>query len=414
MSAASPVLLLGASLACGAMIGIERGWSLRGAAPGTRVAGVRTYTLIGASGGVAALLGTLIDPAITVTLALAIAAVMVAGYWRHDENADATSFVAAIVALSLGLLAGAGEPLLAVAGGSVAMLVLASRAQSHGFVEKLNEKDVRSFARYAVIAAAVLPFLPNRQMGPLESWNPFQLWLVVLLVTGFSLAGYVANRLVGSRNGILATAIIGGAYSSTAVTASLARRLGRGEPGPLAAGITLASAVMYLRVIILVALLSPSTLGQFLMAIAPATAVAAIVAGVAWKRAPPSARDEAEVPGNPVELVPALGFVLIVALAAVVTRWAQVHFGEAGVATGLFITGSFDVDAAIVTLSGLPLEAIDRALAATAIAGTVAANMLLKIFIAVGYARSAGRTAAAALGASTAVLVITLAVRAIS
>ena len=403
--------MLAASLACGAMIGIERGWRLRGAKAGTRVAGVRTFSLIGLSGGLAGLMAALIHPGVTIVLVAAIAFGIVAGYWRHPVNRDATSFVAALTSLSLGLVSGAGQPLLAIAVGSVATLVLASRSQSHGFVAQLNEKDVRSFARFAVIAGAVLPFLPNRSMGPLESWNPFQLWLVVVLVTGFSLAGYIANRIVGARKGILATSIIGGGYSSTAVTASLSRRLGQGEDGPFAAGIILASAVMYLRVVALVAILSPSTIGQFLINIAPAAIVVAVLAGLAWMNSHSSQEDHAEVPGNPVEIVPALGFVLIVAAAAIVTRWAQLRFGETGVATGLFITGSFDVDAAIVTLSGLPLEAIDRRLAALTLAGTIVANMLLKIFIALVYAGPKGRAPAAALGASTVVLILTIALR---
>ena len=196
----------------------------------------------------------------TALLTGALAAIVVVGFVRDRERRDATSFVAAILVLALGLLAGAGEPALAVALGAITTLMLAMRTELHAFVGKLDQADVHAFARYAVIAGGVLPFLPNRQMGPLDAWNPFQLWLVIVLVTGFSFAGYVANRTVGARWGVLATAVIGGAYSSTAVTVSLAQRLGKDEQGPFGAGIALASAVMYLRVILLVALLSPSTL----------------------------------------------------------------------------------------------------------------------------------------------------------
>jgi uncharacterized membrane protein (DUF4010 family) len=390
------------------MIGVERGWRLRGEAPGTRVAGVRTFTLLGGGGGLAALLGALISPAVTILLVLALSGGLVMAYWREPKSRDSTSFVAAIVALALGLLAGAGEPALAIAAAAVVTLVLATREQSHGLIDRLNRNDVRAFSRYAVIAAAVLPFLPNRSMGPLDAWNPFQLWLVVVLVTGFSFAGYVANRTVGARKGVLATALIGGAYSSTAVTASLSRPLGRGEPGPFTAGILLASAIMYVRVLVLVAILSPSTLPQFLVTVGPAATVGLLLALLAWRRAPPPENSKAATPGNPIELLPAFGFVAIVAVAAVVTRWAQARFGEAGIATSLFLTGSFDVDAAIVTLSGLPVEAIDRRLAAAALGGTIVANMLLKILVTAAYARQKGRTAVAGLAASTLLLAVTI------
>ena len=111
---------------------------------------------------------------------------------------------------------------------------------------------MKALARYAVIAGAVLPFLPSGHYGPLGAWNPQKLWLVVVLVTGFSFLGYVANRIFGERHGTIATALIGGAYSSTAVTQSLAQRLGSEEQGGAEpAGIALATAVMYLRVPVL-------------------------------------------------------------------------------------------------------------------------------------------------------------------
>ena len=408
MNEISLAIMLGTSLACGLMIGVERGWRLRAEAPGTRVAGVRTYTLLGGAGGLAAILGRLISPAIAAILILAACTGLVIAYWRNPARRDATSFVAALIVLSLGMLAGAGQPALAVAVAALVTLLLATREQSHGFVARLNQADVQAFARYAVIAGAVLPFLPNRSMGPLDAWNPFQLWLVVVLVTGFSFAGYIANRTVGARKGVLATALIGGAYSSTAVTASMSQQLGRGEPGPFTAGILVASAVMYLRVIALVAVLSPSTLRQFLLIVGPAAGAGAAVAVLGWRRAPRADDAKARMPGNPIELLPAFGFVAIVAAAAVLTRWAQARFGESGVVTSLFLTGSFDVDAAIVTLSGLPPQAISRELAAIALAATIVANMTLKIVIVGVYARKRGVGAIAGLGASTAVLLVVI------
>lgn len=401
----SPALYLGAALACGLMIGVERGWRLRNERRGTRVAGVRTYGLLGAAGGIAGILAGLISPAISALLVLALSAGLTVGYWRDPKRRDATGFVAAMLALALGLVAGAGQPQLAIAGAAVTTLILATREHSHGFVERLSQEDVHAFARYAVIAGAVLPFLPNRSMGPLGAWNPVQLWLVVVLVTGFSFAGYIANRTVGARKGVVATAIIGGAYSSTAVTMSLSQRLGKGEEGPFSAGIILASAIMYLRVGTLVVLLSPSTLPQVLIIAGPAAAVGATAALLSWLRAPATTAEAREVPGNPIELLPAFGFVAIVAAAAVITRWAQLRYGESGIATSLFITGMFDVDAAIVTLSGLPQEAIERRIAAIAIAGTIVANMAVKMLVTAVYARRMGLPAVLGLAASTTVLI---------
>lgn len=406
----SPALELGAGLAAGLMMGIERGWRLRREKSGTRVAGVRTFTLLGTAGALAGILGARVHPLATAAIVTALSALLVIGFIRDRPRKDTTGAVAAVLALSIGVLAGAGEPALAVAAAAIVTLILATRNQSHRIVARLNSTDVQALARYAVIAAAVLPFLPNRSVGPLGAWNPFQLWLVVVLVTGFSFLGYIANRTIGERRGVLATALIGGAYSSTAVTASFAQRLGAGEEGPLTAGILIASAVMYLRVTVLIAILSPSTLLAFLAVSGPAAFAGLVVAAIGWFRAPTQQAENVRLTRNPIELLPAFGFVAIVAAGALATRWAQQEFGQSGIAASLFVTGTFDVDAAIVTLSGLPIETIERDLAAVAIAGTIIANMLLKMFVAAAYGRRRGRVAVLGLAASTAVLGLTVTV----
>jgi uncharacterized membrane protein (DUF4010 family) len=392
------------------MMGIERGWRLRREKSGTRVAGVRTFTLLGTAGALAGILGARVHPLATAAIVTALSALLVIGFIRDRPRKDTTGAVAAVLALSIGVLAGAGEPALAVAAAAIVTLILATRNQSHRIVARLNSTDVQALARYAVIAAAVLPFLPNRSVGPLGAWNPFQLWLVVVLVTGFSFLGYIANRTIGERRGVLATALIGGAYSSTAVTASFAQRLGAGEEGPLTAGILIASAVMYLRVTVLIAILSPSTLLAFLAVTGPAAFAGLVVAAIGWFRAPTQQAVNVRLTRNPIELLPAFGFVAIVAAGALATRWAQQEFGQSGIAASLFVTGTFDVDAAIVTLSGLPIETIERDLAAVAIAGTIIANMLLKMFVAAAYGRRRGRVAVLGLAASTAVLGLTVTV----
>jgi uncharacterized membrane protein (DUF4010 family) len=288
--------------------------------------------------------------------------------------------------------------------------VLATRKQSHRLVGSLSAAELQAIAEYAVLAAAVLPFLPDRSMGPYNAWNPFHLWLVVVFITGFSLVGYVANRLVGEKKGTLATALIGGAYSSTAVTAALAGQLREGEGGPFATGIALATAVMYLRVVLLAFILAPAEAVEFAELLAPATLVAWIAAGVCWRFDSRAKADKRHAPGKPFHLLPALGFVLAVAAAAVLVRWAQASMGQTAGALGLFLAGSFDVDTAIVTLAALPARAIAADLAGLALAGTVLMNMAFKIGATlVGAGWTAGRKAALALIASEAVLTVTVA-----
>ncbi|MFL6854033.1 MAG: MgtC/SapB family protein, partial [Sphingomicrobium sp.] len=407
---ADEALRVGAALAAGVLIGIERGWHLRDREAGSRVAGIRTFSLLGLAGGLAGLLGAKGQPLMGGTIVIAASAVLVLGYLNSlKERHDATTAVAALVTLTIGLLSGVGSYGLGIAAAAVTVLVLAMREELHRFVERLDEHDVKALARFAVIALGVLPFLPNRAMGPYDAWNPFKLWLVVVLVTGFSFMAYVANRIFGARRGTISTALIGGAYSSTAVTQSLAQRLGSKDAGGAeAAGIALATAVMYLRVIVLVWILAPRLLWPFMLVVAPPLIVAWAAGWWLYRKAPSC--DGPSPPGNPIALVPAVAFLLFVAVAAVIARWAEGRFGQEGIAVLLLIMGSMDVDAAIVTAGGLPSTAITAELAALALGGTILANMAVKLGVTLAYARSKGISAAFALGASMVALAASLVV----
>ena len=405
---ADEAIRIGTAITAGLLIGIERGWTQRRSQRGTRVAGVRTFTLIGLGGGLAGLLGSKGQPWAATAIIVAASAILVIGYWNSAKDSrDATTSVAGLVTLAIACLAGAGSVGLAIACAAATVLVLAMREEIHGFVSRLDEADVKALARFAVIALGVLPFLPDQPMGPYGAWNPSKLWWVVVLVTGFSFMAYVANRIFGARRGTISTALIGGAYSSTAVTQSLAQRLGSNEAGGAeAAGIALASAVMYLRVIVLVAILAPRILWSFVEVIAPPLIVAWLAGWWLYRSA---ARCEGpSPPGNPIALIPALGFLIFVAVAAVVARWAEGRFGQEGIAVLLLVMGSMDVDAAIVTAGGLPPGAISAELAALALCGTILANMFVKLGVTLAYARGKGASAAIALGASMVALAASL------
>jgi len=407
---ADEALRIGAALAAGFLIGIERGWHLRTDREGTRVAGVRTFALLGLAGGLGGLLGAKGQPLAAGSIAAAAAAILVAGYFnRAKARPGATTPVAALVTLAIGFLAGSGSGGLAVAAAAVTVLLLALRDELHGFVGRFDEADVKALARFAVIALGVLPFLPNRPMGPYGAWNPWMLWWVVVVVTGFSFVGYVANRTIGARRGTIAVAVIGGLYSSTAVTQSLSQRIGSGEAGGAEeAGIVLASAVMYVRVILLMAILAPRVLWPFTLVVAVPLIVTWAAALWLYRKAADS--EAPSPPGNPIALIPALGFLIFIAAAAVVARWAEGRFGQEGIAALLLIMGSMNVDAALVTAGGLPPQAISAVLAALALGGTILVNMAVKLGVTLVYARGKGGGAALALGASMIALAISLVV----
>jgi uncharacterized membrane protein (DUF4010 family) len=395
-------------LAIGLLIGLERGWQQRTATPGSRVAGLRTFALFGLIGGLAGVIAGAADRQgwlVSAVLVLAGCALVVIGY-RRDTAPSATTEAAALVTLGLGWLAGHGMPVPALALAVVTAFLLSQRARLHAWIEGLSEADFHAVVRFAVIAGALWPVLPDRAMGPMNAWNPRELWLVVVVVCAIGFAGYVLGKRLGPKRGVLAMSAVGAIYSSTAVTAALAQRIvTEPEARPrLAAGIAIASLVMFVRTGVLVALLTPFALPGFGLVVGPAAAVAALMAWLLTRRA--AAVPAGAAPsGNPFALVPALGFAALVALVQLVVHWMQAGFGDSGVAITLALAGAMDVDAAIVGLRGLPPGAIAPKLAGAILALPVLLNTLLKLGVVLVMGRGAGLRAGLSLLAAAVVMV---------
>lgn len=376
---------LGLSLAIGLLIGVERGWRLRDEKPGTRVAGFRTFGLAGLLGGVAGL----VPVAIGAIILLVAGAMLAIGYFRQSrdpESLSATNALVALLTMLLGLLATTGYSVPALVAAATATLLLSMREQFHRWLKGMSPTEIQSVGRFALIALVILPLLPDQRYGPFDAWNPRQIWLVVVLVSGLSFAGYVATRRLGSTKGLLMTALCGAIVSSTAVTAAFARRLktDREAEGALIAGIALASVVMFVRVLLLTFLLAPRALQSLAWTMIPATLVALGLAALALRRMPDQA-DAGEVKlGNPLDLTAAFGLAALVAVLAVASRWAAERFGDAGIAVLLSLTGLADVDAAVITLAGLPPEMLDGRTAGLVLASPVLINTAFKGVLALG------------------------------
>ncbi|WP_243406089.1 DUF4010 domain-containing protein [Sphingosinicella sp. YJ22] len=396
------------SLGLGLLIGLERGWSARDQPEGSRVAGLRTFGLLGLLGGIAGVMVTATGPIVPALLVSGAVATLVIGYAREIRDGDwvgATSLIAGLVTLGIGYLATTGQTVMAAAIAATVALILATKKQLHGLLDRLSEADLRATIRFVIIAAVILPLLPDGRYGPYDAWNPRQIWLVVVLVSGFSFAGYVADRAFGRSRGTLATAAIGGLYSSTAVTAALSARLRSGSGGDflLSAGIAVASTLMFCRVLALTAVLAPSAMPSLAIPVVPAALVSALATLWLVRRSRDEAMAEtvAAETRNPFDLLPALGFALLVAVMAVAARWAEQRFGDAGVATLIAISGSFDVDAAIVTVGSLRPGTLDPETAGLVIAIPVLLNTLFKAFVVFGTAGwTKGRLGIATLVAS--------------
>jgi uncharacterized membrane protein (DUF4010 family) len=379
------ILPLGLALAIGLLIGIERGWSQRGEPSGSRIAGVRTFGILGLLGGVAGRMPL----AVTVALLIAAAATLLAGYVRQRRltpNVSATTTLVGLLTLALGYLATTGQELAALACAVATTMLLSMREQLHGWLKGLTAAEVQAIGRFGLLAAVILPLLPDGQYGPLDAWNPHKIWMIVVFVSGFSLAGYVAAKRLGEQAGLLATAFTGALVSSTAVTLSLARKLreGTADPAAATAGIAIASSVMLIRVRVVTAVLAPFAGWALIRLLLPAIVVALLLAALALRKARAGGHAARNALGNPFDIRPALVLALLVAVIALAVRWAERRFGDTGITVMLALTGFADVDAAVMALSTLPPGAIGAEEAGLALAGPVLLNTLLKAGLAIG------------------------------
>ncbi|WP_422059327.1 MgtC/SapB family protein [Sphingopyxis sp.] len=400
---------LGVSLGLGLLMGVQRGWTLRREAAGSRFAGIRTFGLLGLSGGIAGTIQSIDRIAAGVLLASA-ALLLMLGYARSVRETgriSGTNALAGLVTLGCGFLAASGSPQGAAIIAVSATMLLTLRPQLHRWIKGMTETEVSAVARFALIALVVVPLLPDHRLGPFEAWNPRQLGMVVVFVSGFSFAGYLASRRFGATRGTLLMAATGAMVSSTAVTAALATRLrdDRENVPVLVAGIAAASTVMLIRVILLVALLAPIALPALSLLLAPAALVslAAMIWGLLAGRHAGVPEASPVALRNPLNLVTALVLTALVMAMAVAARWLIERVGEAGLAAVLALSGIADVDAAIITIGGLPAGLLDSRTAGLVVAAPVMANTMFKAAVAVAIVRTRrGLLAALPLVASVA------------
>ena len=371
---------LGLALAIGLLLGLERGWHGREASEGDRIAGIRTFALTGLLGGICGWLAIETAPVFPALAFLALAAVLAVSYWvrlREDDDLGLTTEIALLLTFALGVMASIGPMAPAAAVAVVATLLLGMKPKLHGWIRQIDRFELDALFKLALISVAILPLLPDRGYGPGKVLNPFELWSAVVIVAGLSFIGYVAIRIAGARIGILATGLFGGLASSTSTSLALAR-LVRAQDGlaPLAAaGIVIAGAVTFLRILALVAAFEPALLRPLALPMGVMAATGLAGAGLLSTLARDISRpaDRIDGPANPLELSGALAFGALLAIVLLGVHYLKAWFGTGGVYAGAAVSGLTDVDALTISVSRLARD--DLALAQAAVAIFVSASV---------------------------------------
>lgn len=375
----SQFMLFAQSLGIGFLIGLER------ERHEGKIAGVRTFTLIALAGSISGFIGVLtgITAAPWILLTLIVASLLVAQFKSRVEEPDTTTVLAAILAFLLGYILWLGHTFFPAALAIAVTAVLYFREELRDLPRRLSRQDITSFFQFAAVAFILLPILPNKTYGPYDVINPYQVGWLVVLISGLSLAGYVALRLLRGRSGLIVIGLLGGLASTTATTLVYSRH-GKHIPHfvhSAATIILLSHLVLFARIAVVVTVVEHQLLRSMLPWL-----IGGLVAGILcmfwllWRREDPQQPLPELTVSNPTELKTAFGFAIGFSLVLLLSAWMHDVFANAGGYVIAFFSGLTDVDAiTVANLKLFSLGSIDAATASKAVVIAFVANLLFKL-----------------------------------
>lgn len=381
----------GVSLFIGVLIGLQREYASEvhdaSEIRSETFAGVRTFALMSLVGCTAALLTELLGSAwVFVAIIVPLGALITAGYFITSWHGDTgmTTEVAALATVLVGALCYWDQLVLAVALGVTITVLLSLKLELHQFAARLTRDDILAALQFAVITAVVLPLLPDETFGPapFDIFNPYHIWLFVVLISGISFLGYVLMKATNVKQGIPLTGLLGGLASSTATTLSFAERSHKNKhfARSFALAIVLAWTTMFGRILVEI-----GTVNSNLLRIASLPLVVTGVSGLLYCAylyfsAPPEDDEEEVSLANPFDLGPAIKFGLIYTTVLIISRGGQYYFGDTGLYVSSIVAGLADVDAIALSVAELSTQTGGPALptAARAVVMAAVANTFAK------------------------------------
>jgi Predicted membrane protein len=383
------------SVCLGALVGLIRQWSDQKSSPTeTDFGGVRTYTFWAMLGCVGAYASQLTSPFLLAAIFLVVGAQQIAAkLYTPNPNGHpgATTFASTLLTMLTGGLVFWDELPAAVLVAATTMVFLGSKQPLHAWTRSFTRNDVRATLQFVAITGVILPLVPDRDFGPYGAFNPYDTWLMVVLISGVGFAGYIAVRLLGAGAGLLLTSVLGGVASSTATTLTFARR-SKEEPAQsldYSMAVVTASTVMLPRTLAIVAVISPALAKALILPLA-ITALPGI-AFIAWwwlaRRRENQRAENNNSPAlsNPLNLSTAIKFALLYAVIAFSVKVLTESGHTGGTLPLSFVSGLTDMAAIALSMArhaasdSLPLRLATHAVVLAAIS-----NSLLKAGLAIG------------------------------
>lgn len=393
----------------GALIGLQREYTQQHLNVKS-FAGFRTFIFSALFGAILGFLGGRIDSLWVILGFSGIILFSIASYvviYMNSKRISATTQISFILTYVLGAMCTTGHSELSVVFAIVIAMFLAFKERLHLMAKNLESGELVAMIKFGLIAFVVLPFLPNKNYSlmdipglsdlliglganvdflyKLDVFNLYNIWLMVIFIAGINLVGYFLVKFIGSKRGYGILGFVGGLVSSTAVTLSMAEESKKDKKiiTPFLLATIIAGSVMFVRVIFEVAVVNNSLLSTLFFPMIIMTLFSFGVAGFFYRTKNKGKKAKEVELRQPFALKPALIFGLFFVLILLVSRIAQLLFGDVGIYVASVFSGLMDVDAITLTMASLAREgSVSDFVATTAIMLAVVSNTLVKGFMA--------------------------------
>ena len=375
---------LAVALLLGAIIGLERGWDAREQKSGERIAGIRTFALVGLLGGISAVLAQEITEWAFPVLLVSVVAMAIVAYserLEHIRNFSITGMVGMVLTFCFGAVAVAVDPVIATAAAVVTAIILDNKEEIHGWVNKLKEHELDAALKLLLISVVMLPLLPNEKMGPGGVLNPREIWWMVVMIASISFVGYFAIRVAGTRKGILFTSLFAGLSSSTALTLHFARQASKTPQlnAQFATGILIACGTMFPRILVYCLVINPDLLPSLIWPVLVMTALLYGPALFIWRKNDRELQvSQPTLNQNPLDLTSALVFGALLTAILLMGEFLGNWLGDAGIYFLAATSGIADVDAITLSLTRMSNNSLAMGTAVIGIVIAAATNNLVK------------------------------------
>jgi uncharacterized membrane protein (DUF4010 family) len=365
--------------------------------------GIRTFPMLAMCGATL----YLIEPAHAIAF---VAGLVALGAWLHaylraaPPAREAPTFMipaSNLLAYVIGPIVLLQPPWVAVALAVAAVLLLGTRERLHRLIHVVPRDELLTVGEFLILVGIILPLVPHERVSSLTPLTPYGIWLAVVTVCTLSYLSYLLQRYAPIKNAALLPAVLGGAYSSTATTVVLAKRLREAKQAPadISAGIVAATAIMYVRIGVVVALFDMHIALTLAPALVVLAAIGAALAIYEWRR--PRARSAKTnlvvLPKNPLQIPAALIFAALIVVISVISAWVRGAFGESGILVLSAVVGATDIDPFVLNIAQGGIGGMSVASLCAAVLIAAASNNVAKAAYAIGFGGMAGRRPAVML-----------------